>query len=143
MFKVLGSLLAVLALCTPTAYATHCNVRDRVVERVRVFDDYDYGVQRVRVLVPHQKLVVERVLEGYDAQPVVVERVVERQRILNDYPVQRVVERVVDVPRKVVERVVERVRRPLRVRERVVEKKVVEVQRIKNRNLVRERVLNY
>ena len=141
MLKVFGALLAVLALCTPVANATHCNVRARVVERV-VVNDYDYGVQQVRVLVPHNELVVERVFQGYDLQPVVVEKVIERQRVVNR-PVQRVVERVVSAPLNVVERVVERVRRPVRIRQRVVEKQVVEVQRIKNRNVVRERILSY
>lgn len=140
MLKVFGALLAVLALCTPVANATHCNVRARVVERVVVDDyDYDYGVQQVRVLVPHNKLVVEQVFDGYDSQPLVVERVVERQRILNDYPVRDALRAVVSVPA----RIVNRVRKPVRVRQRIVKREVVEVQRIKNRNVVRERILSY
>lgn len=143
MFKLFGSLMAVFALAMPV-YATHC-VRERVVQRVVQDYDYSYNVENV-VLVPHQKFVQrEFVVQSYDYQPRVVERVVDY-----DYQprvVERVVERQVHRP-KVVERVVERsVNRPrvrVQVRNRSVERSVdVKVQRVqKNRNVQRVRVID-
>lgn len=136
--------MAVFALAMPV-YATHCN--ERVVQRVVQDYDYSYNVENV-VLVPHQKFVRrEFVVQNYDYQPRVVERVVDYDYQPRVVERVRVVERQVHRP-KVVERVVDRVvNRPrvrVQVRNRVVERSVdVKVQRVqKNRNVVRERVID-
>jgi hypothetical protein len=139
MFKFLATLIVGFALVTPS-FATHCD--SRVVERI-VVNDYGYNDVQALVLVPHQNFVRERVVLGYDYQPAVqvVERIVERERVVDHKP--RIVERVVQAPVKVVERVRERVQdRPVRVRQKIVKKNVVVreeivVERVKSRQRVR------
>lgn len=149
MFKFLGSLAVVLGLVSPVL-ATHCN--QRIVERVVV---QDYGYQNIQavVLVPHQNVVRERVIQNYDAQPViervvvqnvvdypVVEKVVVRERVRNR-PVANLVQAIVETPVRVIDRVQNRQR--VRVRNRVVEKQVVvenvKVERVIQRNFQRVR----
>ena len=140
--------MAVFALAMPV-YATHC-FRERVVQRVVQDYDYSYNVENV-VLVPHQKFVQrEYVVQNYDLQPRIVERVVDYDYQPRVVERVRVVERQVHRP-KVVERIVERsVNRPrvrVQVRNRSVQRSVdVQVQRVqrvqKNRNVIRERVID-
>lgn len=140
MFKIFGTVLAIVALCVPVAYATHCN--NRVVERVRVFEQADYAYQydniQAVVLVPHQKLQAEYVLSGYDYQPQVqfVEKRIERVR---RQPVRNTIEKVVEVPAKVVQRFRDRPR--LQVREKVVVKEVIVKEQVRDRNVKRVRVI--
>lgn len=147
MFKFLGSLAVVLALVVPS-YATHCGA-DQVVERI--VSDYHYNDVEAVVLVPHAKLVNRLEVRGYDYQPQVVERIVER---IEDYPTNelKIVERQVVRRQPVrdtverVEKVVKKVVQPkVRVRQRVVKKEIVEVQKVqkvRSRNFERVRQVN-